>query len=73
MDGNRSNEVDVANRILLAMVVVFGAAPVTLGLLEHLLDGEVLPLSQIAIGITALLVIAADRIYLGLKSRQKDR
>lgn len=64
---------DISNRLLLAMVVVFGGAPIALSLLEDLYDEKVPPSPQLVLGITALLVVIADRIYLILKSRQKNQ
>jgi hypothetical protein len=71
MESSERKGRDTSNRILLAAIVIVVVAPLLLKFGEGLIDGKIAPMPQILIGVTALLALIADRIYLYLRSRQK--
>jgi hypothetical protein len=71
MGSSESKIKDTSNRILLTTIVIVVVAPLLLYLGENFVDGNIVPMPQIPIGVTALLAVIVDRIYLYFRSRQK--
>ncbi len=71
MDDSKNDNSEVSNRILLAALIIIVVAPLLLHVFEIMIDGDIPPLPQIVIGVTAMLAVVADRIYLYSRSRQK--